>query len=146
MSKSGEPLPPISPTPQVLVTLRSDGGLQMEFPWSGGRRQVEMRNGEAEEDLLRVLHAQLQKRIALGEDGSPTQAQLKHWEQHGMFGNERCAFCRAEGRFDKRGRERRNQPREIVVHGDVVVRRVAPKGRGSEKRSESGKTAEELGL
>lgn len=138
------PLPPRR-TPQVIVTLSPQGGLVVELPGAnGGRHRVELRHGAEGEDLRRILEAQLGQRCQLGEDGSPTQAQVKHWEQHGVFADERCPFCIAEGRTT--GPKRQRQPRAVVLTewAGVKVRRV--RHASEAKATSSSKSADALGL
>lgn len=58
--------------------------------------------------LLRILQAQLNSNSRLGEDGAPTEQQVKHWKKHsGIWGDPTCPFCISEGKFEPgKNRER----------------------------------------
>lgn len=131
-------------TPQAIVTLTPEGTLAIELPGANGsRRKVELRHGSVEQTLLEILHGQLKSRVQIGEDGAPTQAQVKHWERHEVFGDARCAFCIAEGRTFGSNRSHR----VIASYDGVVIRRVEAKRRGKgQSVSSSQKSAEALGL
>lgn len=134
-------------TPQLILTLSPQGLLQVELPGAnGGRRKIELRDSEAVADLKRMLVAQLSAHYAFGEDGAPTEQQVKHWEQHGVWADSRCPFCRAEGRGESTsgsGRSRRGH--EISNYGGVTITRIEPKASGR-KDQKARKSAEELGL
>lgn len=132
-------------TPQVLVTLAPDGSLQAELPGANGaRRRVPLRDGELALTLHRMLDAQSRERYAIGEDGAPTQQQLKHWEAHQIWPDDRCPFCKAEGRLVSKAGMRRQASVMIVEHGSaagaVKIRRIIKPKRATHKR------AEDLGL
>lgn len=70
--------------------------------------------------LYKILNAQLVSQSKLGEDGAPTNQQVKHWEKHGTqdeyisgryFSDPSCPFCKSEGRFEK------GKNREISLKG-----------------------------
>lgn len=134
-------------TPQVLVTLSPQGTLQAELPGPNGARRVcQLKPGQAERDLLEILHGQLARRVEIGEDGAPTQAQVKHWEEHGQWPDSRCAFCRAEGKSGTGG-EGARKVKIIAQYAGVVIRQVPSKARGKGRRVDfSTKGAEEMGL
>lgn len=136
----------LSRTPQVLVTLAPDGSLQAELPGANGaRRRMTLRSGDCEATLQRILRAQQQGHVAIGEDGAPTQQQVRHWERHEIFADDRCPFCVAEGRTHG-GTGRRSRVTVLSDYGGVTIRRVAARVRGPGKPSETTKSAEELGL
>jgi hypothetical protein len=117
--------------PQLLLTLAPDGTLQVELPGAmATRRVVPVRDRECASTLKRMLEAQARSDVAIGEDGSPTQAQVRHWERHGVFGDPRCPHCISEG-FRPRG----SRVRAVVIaeHGGVVVRRVPARKSGLPK-------------
>jgi hypothetical protein len=137
--------------PQVLVTLSPQGGLVAELPGANGsRRRVDLKHGDAAETLLRILHAQLASRVAIGEDGAPTQAQVRHWERHQIFADPRCPHCRAEGRGAEATSSRR-RPTLISDHGGVTIRRLPPGAKAKPKRkvkvaAQTDRKVSELGL
>ena len=71
----------------VLVSLRADGGLQLELPALDGTRPVPFNDLDT---LVRVLHSEESR---IGEDAAPTQAQVRHWEEHRNRFDPRCPFC-----------------------------------------------------
>ena len=81
----------------LRVFLAPSGALACQLPDS---RQFELAEGQEAKTLLRILQGQLTSRAQLGEDGAPTQAQVRHWERHGegQWPDDRCPFCIAEGR------------------------------------------------
>lgn len=51
--------------------------------------------------IIRILEAQVQNKVKIGEDGAPTQQQIKHWERHSnIWGDPSCPFCIVEGKFE----------------------------------------------
>lgn len=115
-------------TPQIILTLSPEGSLVAELPGpNGARRKVPLRDHEAVESIRRMLSAQLRSQWEIGTDGAPTARQVKHWEQHDSFADDRCPFCIAEGRT--RGGKPRARPIVLAEHGGVTVRRVAAKSR-----------------
>ena len=120
----------------VLVSLRPDGGLQVEFPAvAGGLRQVPLRDTVASpigDTLTRILLGLARDARAIGRDGSPTQAQVRHWERHQIWPDDKCAFCKAEA-----------QAKAMLQC--VQVTRVA-KGKHAPAVTKTTKMAEELGL
>lgn len=132
--------------PQIIVTLSPSGLLQVELPGAnGGRRKIELRSGEGERDLLRMLGAQLHAHYAIGEDGAPTEQQVQHWEQHGIWPSAKCPFCKAEGRASNGTSGSRKRQGLVAEYGGVEVRRIEPKARGNGPQRAK-KSAEELGL
>jgi hypothetical protein len=124
-------------TPQVIVTMNANGGLNIELPSGpGARRKVELRAGFEGETLRRVLQEQLEGNISIGQDGAPTKAQVYHWEHHlDGFPSPRCSFCLSEGLI--RGTPKR-QLRKVIISKskDVEVRRMLPQVK-PRKRGES---------
>ena len=72
----------------VLVSLRSDGGLQLQLSARDGTRPVPFNDLST---LQRVLHSE---HSAIGEAGAPTIHQVRHWEEHVDRFDSRCPFCR----------------------------------------------------
>ena len=135
--------------PQLLITLSLQGGLVLELPGSmGTRRQVQVRDGELASTCHRILAAQLLEQTEIGLDGAPTQAQVKHWERHGIWADSQCRFCLSEGRAHASRPKTRRKVLVSVDRAGVEVRRIktglssAPKT----KKISSKKSAEELGL
>lgn len=134
--------------PQVLVTLSPDGQLIAELPGANGsRRRVELRRGCEAESLTRMLQAQLASQVAIGEDGAPTQAQVRHWERHSVFADPRCPHCVHDGRSagPRELRSRKPAPVVLAEHGGVTIRRVAA-GKRAAKLIRTSKTVADLGL
>lgn len=125
--------------PRVFVSLSLDGQLQVEIPSSGSNsaRAIPLRKVDAGDTLLRILNARLRQELKVGEDGAPSAAQVKHWEDHGTFKDTRCAFCRQEQGLPPKRSARHQTP----TH--------QPTGTGSLRKSltqRTIKTAEDLGL
>ena len=64
--------------PQIIITLSPQGDLQAELPWAGGRRIIQLGNTHGskrdeaiETTLRRMLEAQRDQRVIVGEDGAP---------------------------------------------------------------------------
>lgn len=143
--------------PQVIVTLSPEGELVAELPGSTPtRRQVPLASGHVEQSLRRMLEAQQEGNFGIGLDGAPTAAQARHWQQHEDFPNERCAFCRAEGRVGGVSSYRR---KEFMIVANGVKARFVPSGKsGLPKKAKKApraptrvvaktrKSAEEMGL
>lgn len=134
--------------PQVIVTLAaSGGGLVVELPGQQAtRRQVHLTPANAGETLLRILQAQQQDRSEIGLDGAPTQAQVTHWEKHGVWPDPRCRFCLAEGRAHKAPSDVRKA--YLVSRGadGVEVRRLPAGASFRHKTLTAKRSAEELDL
>lgn len=137
--------------PQLLITLGPNDELIVELPGTSTRHKVELRSGEAEASLRRMLQAQRSDRCELGLDGAPSQAQVLHWERHQQWADERCRFCIAEGRIS--GRSKRAAPkRERERRSDgVEIIRVREGASGSDaaaakRQQQKFKDAEEIGL
>lgn len=133
--------------PQLIITLSpSQDGLQAELPGSSGsRRVVSFRQNDFAEDCLRILQGLARSTVQIGEDGAPTQAQVRHWERHELFPDPRCPFCRAEGRAAPI-RQPKTRPLTIPIgDGSVIVRRIKAKTRGGTKTKLTA-SLEELGL
>ena len=122
--------------PQIIITLSPQGDLQAELPWAGGRRIIRLGNTHGskrdeaiELTLRRMLEAQRDQRVIVGEDGAPVQQQVEHWEKHSEWPNEQCPFCRSEGRL-LRGHKRTSKPIEFRAgDGSVKVRKISPQGK-----------------
>jgi hypothetical protein len=132
--------------PQVIITLAPDGGLQAEVPGlNGARRIIAMSDGEAGISIRRILEHQIKViNPKIGTDGSPTNAQVYHWEHHedqGVF-NDRCMFCIAESLGIDTSRKRAipqpKPPWMTLGDGSVKVRRLPPR----RSRSKGKKTTE----
>ncbi len=51
--------------------------------------------------LIRILSGQQSSKHMIGEDGNPTEQQVKHWQKHSnIWGDPTCPFCIAEGKFE----------------------------------------------
>lgn len=111
--------------PQVIVTLAPNGRLIAELPAANGARRKVNLAGDCEATLLRILQGQLRSKVEIGLDGAPTNAQVKHWERHGIWADPTCAFCIAEQRTHGVKRSRTDaSPRG---DGSVQVRRIGRK-------------------
>lgn len=109
--------------PQVIVTLAPDGTLQAELPSGGSVRRVVSLRKDAETSLKRILQEQLEGNISIGQDGAPTEAQVRHWQDHQMFPNPRCPFCLSEGLI--KGTPKRQQRSQLISKSkDVEIRRL----------------------
>lgn len=109
--------------PQIIITLNPEtGSIVAELPgFMATRRKVEVRDLET---LRRMLETQRENKAAIGDDGAPTQAQVKHWEDHGTWPSERCRFCISEGRA-KPSTERVRAAHTVVKSPDgVEVRKL----------------------
>ena len=130
--------------PQIIITLHPETGqIVAELPgFMATRRKVEVRDLET---LRRMLDAQRDNRSEIGSDGAPTQAQVKHWEDHGIWPSDRCRFCLSEGRINKPSGERR-RPVVVAQNGEVTVRRL-PAGKSfRHKTLEAKRNPEDIGL
>lgn len=132
--------------PQLIVTLNlTQDGLQAELPGANGsRRVVALGDGDDFHDsCLRMLQAQVRRHVEIGLDGAPTERQVRHWEEHKDFADDRCPFCKSEGRVaSRRGRER---PYAVAAgDGSVTVRKVGKKRKPGLRLA--GRTLEQLGL
>ena len=130
----------------LVLTLSPSGQIIAEHFHNGGRHTTPLQAGQVEETCRRILEAQLRSRTAIGEDGQPTAAQVRHWERHGIWKDPSCPFCIAEGLKPQKWR-----PRPMLVgDGSVQVRSVpqgsAKKLRAKAQRQRIQATAEELGL
>lgn len=117
-----DPKPRFVKTAQVIVKLHPETGeIQAELPGSNGARHtVTIRSLDTIRTMLRhqqeLFHAQAVLSIGLNAD--PTEAQIRHWEDHSKRGRRarlqsNCPFCIAEAkdpnrlisvrRFDTRG-------------------------------------------
>lgn len=135
-------------SPQVLVTLSPDGKLVLELPGTQAtRRQLQVRDGELAETLHRILQAQLSDQTEIGLDGAPTQAQVQHWERHGIWASSQCRFCISEGRAKPDYSVLRTKRKQVVYKTGqgVEVRRILS-GASGPKTIKAKKNASELGL
>jgi hypothetical protein len=134
--------------PQVIITLSPQGKLQAELPFNGGRRIVQLGQGSPaqrdegiERTLQRILEAQARSRVECGEDGSPTEQQVRHWERHSQWPDERCKFCITEG-ITQTSRKKKTLL-HLVGDGSVQVRRIVQRGR---KMTATTMKPEDIGL
>ncbi len=144
-------------SPQLLITLTPDRlGLQAELPGANGSRRVVSLSSKAFfSDCLRILLAQANLKVEIGLDGAPTQAQVRHWEQHGAdHPSDRCPFCLEAGWVHFRPGSGQRRREQTQGDGSVKVRRLPAKGKarsggGGQKRNLARKISaslEELGL
>lgn len=135
--------------PSLVVSLSPDGTLVAEHFTNGGRHSTALKPGEVEASLRRILQAKLRSAVALGEDGQPTQAQVRHWERHDIWKDPQCPHCIAEGLKPQRPR-RALQWQEIGSGGQARVRTLPPGSakqlQARQRRQAPQATAEELGL
>lgn len=134
--------------PQVIVTLSPSGDLQAELPGpNGSRRVVPLLPGQQMDTLLRILVAQRDGQLSVGEDGAPTMAQAIHWQRHAIFRDPACPFCAAELRQFEVKRSRTRTPKQSHEAGrGVRVTLVPPRVKGRAKPKALKETLEELGL
>ncbi len=135
-------------TPQIIITLHPQTGqLQAELPgYMATRRKVDIKAEEAGATLLRMLQAQMDNRAEIGEDGSPTQAQVLHWERHATWASAGCRFCHAEGRSKPEAPKRERRATTVVKNGEVEVRLLKPGASGAHLTLSSKKAPEDMGL
>lgn len=137
--------------PQLIITLSpTRDALQLELPGVNGlRRVVPVRTQDLATTCLRILCAQAERKVQIGLDGAPTQRQVRHWERHDLFPDDRCPFCIAEGRT-RAGQGRpgwRRTSEHTVGDGSIKVRKLLPKSRKiSASRQVSDSLADDLGL
>ena len=84
-------------TPSVQVSLDPDGGLQVGLPGPfGALRWIPLRHTascDPTATIKMILDGLTQGQSAIGLDGAPTRAQVRHWERHQTFSDDRCPFC-----------------------------------------------------
>jgi hypothetical protein len=124
-----DPKPRYVKQPRIFCTLHPEtNAIQIELPGPNGRRQpITVNNLETIRNIL-MHQLELSRNadiLAIGEVGDPTEAQVRHWEDHANRNKtqklqSQCPFCIAEGRapvrrFDTRGRPIRivNDPAEL---------------------------------
>jgi hypothetical protein len=131
----------------LKVHLSSEGKLLVQLPgFTGTERTIQIRRDEAGETLTRILMALEADRTEIGLDGAPTQAQVRHWERHATWPDERCRFCLAEGRIRPSvARVRRAYTVMKDERNGVEVRRLR-EGESGKRVQRSRKTLEELDL
>lgn len=137
-----------SRTPQVIISLSPDEKLICELPGHmGTRRQIEIRESDAGQTLLRILEGQARDGIELGLDGAPTAAQVRHWERHGTWASQQCRFCIAEGRAQPDYSPlRAKRVVTLQKRSDGVEIRVRKIPEGSKGAAAVKKNAGEMGL
>lgn len=130
-------------TPTLQVSLSPEGDLLLHLPGAAalGDRRIALREGFTDsgesrlaQTLRRVLRAQADRQYEIGSDGAPTERQVRHWERHQLFADDRCPFCLAEGRLALSRdslRKRAAQRTVLSSYGGVTVRRIAAKGKGA---------------
>lgn len=117
-----DPKPRYVAQPRVFCTLHPETGqVQIELAGSNGYRQlIEVKNLETIRQVL--LHqaelARAGEPVSIGMTADPTEAQIRHWEDHSKRGRRarlqsNCPFCIAEAKagvapvsarkFDTRG-------------------------------------------
>ena len=131
-------------TPQVTLTLSPSGQIVIERMMAGMRQQIPISDGNLESIVRRILTAQSQRETRLGEDGQPTESQVKCWERHSQFPSYNCPHCLSDGRV---GQIRRRQvSAEAAPDGNnkTPIRRLSP-GRNAKTLS-SNLSADDLGL
>lgn len=129
--------------PQVIVTIDAEGQLVVKLPGLNGfMHSVVLNAADAGQTLTRILSDQCLRLAQIGDDGAPTQAQVRHWEQHSSTSNAKCAFCQAEGL----GASRQNQKQwELLCrNGDTEVRVI--KFRDNLRKAVVAESPEALGL
>lgn len=135
----------MSHVPQIIITLDPEtNAIVAELPgFMATRRKVEVMDLGT---LRRMLDAQRENKAEIGQDGAPTQAQVRHWEDHGTWPSERCRFCQSEGRA-KPSTERVRQAYTIKRDPDgVEVRRLRVGQSFRHKTLQSKRSPEDLDL
>lgn len=79
--------------------------------------------------LVRTLEGMARKAYNIGEDGAPTQSQVRHWERHDIWSDPQCPHCVGEGRFPPKAK---NHDRRITK-ADAAA--LALRARGYVERS-----------
>jgi hypothetical protein len=134
-------------TPQLIITLSPDQSqLQAELPGLNGSRRVcvlPRKNRDFIEACRRILQGLALGKVQIGLDGAPTSQQVRHWERHSMFPDDRCPFCLDEKRVTSQRRQQRLSE-HTVGDGSVTVRRVPSRKRGDGLKSAT--SALQLGL
>lgn len=134
--------------PQIIVALSPQGELVAELPGhSGSRRQIPLSAEGAGASLLRMLRAQSggQSEHSVGLEGSPTSAQIEHWERHADHPKPTCQFCLAEGACAPQTAKRVLRAIVTKRSDGVEIKLLQPKGKNAVVRP-ANKSIEEFGL
>lgn len=133
-------------TPQLILSLTPSGTLIIELPGPmSTRRKVEVREDDLATTARRILEAQQAAAVEIGLDGAPTQAQVRHWERHGIWADERCPFCLREGRIG--GSERVRRIVTLAKRDDgVEVRKIPARQKGAPAPIMAKKNLSEMGI
>lgn len=83
--------------PQLQVSIATSGNLEVTLP---DGRTLELRKDPLQ-SIYTILMAQAEGKMSMGTNGAPTRHQVWHMEQHSIFPDSRCTFCRREGRITK---------------------------------------------
>lgn len=121
----------ISPGHSLRVSLSTEGELQVLLDGAAeSAAPIVLARGKEGETLVRILEARLTAPYQLGEDGQPTEAQVRHWERHEVWPDGRCPFCVAEGRISGPAKSRATL---LVISeaGGVTIRRLPEGARGA---------------
>ncbi len=124
-------------TPQLTLTIANDGSLVIERMLNGNRQQITIAEGELEMVCRRILEAQNRRENSLGQDGLPTESQIRCWENHQSAPSYFCPHCHHDGRASR-------QWRKFANPGSGTIHQIPPGQKG--KNLISQKSAEELGL
>lgn len=130
----------------VSIRLSPQGQLLLALPGQQDTlRDIVVRKDDAGETLVRILMALEMDRTEIGLDGAPTQAQVKHWERHGVWPDERCRFCLAEGRI-RPSVQRHRSTRTVYKDNTGVEVRIIAAGKGGKKIQRARQSLEDLDL
>jgi hypothetical protein len=92
-------------TSSLTLTLDSDGNLTVQLAATEGRTRPLTLECDIESTLKRILQARALAHVTIGLDGNPTEGQVRHWERHETFADDRCPWCISEGRAKPRKSE-----------------------------------------
>lgn len=131
---------------KVEIKLDEEGRLTLLLPgFMNASRAVTLRTAEAGETLQRILRALDEDKTEIGLDGAPTLAQVRHWERHTIWADERCRFCLAEGRI-KPSKQRFHKTTVVEKRSDgIEIRRIAT-GKSGPRKLRSAKSLRDLGF